>query len=197
MATEQRAPTAEGRERIVGAALAVFAERGYHAASIAEIGERAAITKSVIYHHFGSKAGLYEAILVTQTQSLVDEVRMALPDDPEAPRLRPGLDAYLAFLQAHPLAWELLFRDPPLDAEVLAVYEAQRKRRTKAIAELITPHKPADAHERATKKLYTELLITAVRTFAAWWHEHPRVPRERVLEAILAFARAGAENLDQ
>jgi AcrR family transcriptional regulator len=176
------------------AALAVFAERGYHAASIAEIGQRAGIAKSVMYHHFGSKRGLYEAILEAQTEELVERVEAALPTAPDAPRLRAGLDAYLAFLRERPLVWELLFRDPPLEDDVLAEYENQRRKRTKALADLISPA-ASDRAERASKQLYTELLVTAVRTFTAWWLDHPRVPREQVLDAIMAFASAGAEHL--
>ena len=186
--------TIGGRARILDAALAVFAARGYDAASIAEIGERAGIAKSVMYHHFGSKRGLYEAILESRTEELVQRVEAVLAEDPDAPRLRPGLDAYLAFLQEYPRVWELLYRDPPLDSDVRAVYENQRRRRTQAIADLITPAVAAEA-DPAAKRLHTELLITAVRAFTAWWHDHPEVPRERVLDAILAFATAGAQHL--
>jgi AcrR family transcriptional regulator len=193
-ATTARSRLLGGRARILDAALAVFAERGYDAASIAEIGERAGIAKSVMYHHFGSKAGLYEAILEAQTDELVGHVRAALPADRSAPRLRTGLDAYLAFLQQRPLVWALFFRDPPLDDDVLAADDAQRRKRTKALADLMTPA-GKDETDRAAKRLHTELLITAVRAFTAWWHDHPKVPRKRVLDAVMSFAAAGAEHL--
>jgi AcrR family transcriptional regulator len=186
--------TIGGRARILDAALSVFAARGFDAASIAEIGERAGIAKSVMYHHFGSKRGLYEAILEARTEELVQRVKAVLAKDPNAPRLRAGLDAYLAFLEENPRVWALLYRDPPLDSDVLAVYESQRGRRTQAIADLVTPAVAAGP-DPAAKRLHTELLITAVRAFTAWWHDHPDVPRERVLDAILAFGAAGAQHL--
>ena len=40
---------------MVAAAQAVFAERGYHAASMDEIAERSGITKPMLYSYFGSK----------------------------------------------------------------------------------------------------------------------------------------------
>src|SRR3954462_888065 len=85
-------PEEAGRDRILEAGRAVFGERGFDATSIAEIGERAGITKSLLYHHFGSKAGLYEAILAADGEQLVAAVAAAVPPG-DGPRLRPGVDA--------------------------------------------------------------------------------------------------------
>src|SRR3954468_8666866 len=108
-------PEEPGRERVLEAGLALFADRGYHATSIADIGVRAGISKSVLYHYFGSKAGLYEAIAEAQGQALLERVAAAVPSDPEAPRLRAGVDAFLAFLAERPAAWRLLLGHPSAD----------------------------------------------------------------------------------
>ena len=54
------------RQRLLAAARSVFAHRGYEGASVATIASRARVTKPALYYHFGSKAGLHEA-LVTDT----------------------------------------------------------------------------------------------------------------------------------
>ena len=184
--------TVAGRPRILAAALGVFAERGYEGASIAAIASRAGVAKSVLYHHFGSKAALYAAILDHETEDLVDAVRAALPADERSPRLRAGLDAYLGFLERRREVWDLFVRDPPLDADARAAYERNRGLRSEAIASAIAP---LAEPERPGKQAYVELLVTAARTFTAWWHQHPEVPRERILDAIMAFAAAGAEHV--
>lgn len=51
------------RERLLQAALELFARRGYAATSVREIVEMAGVTKPVLYYHFGSKEGLYLALL--------------------------------------------------------------------------------------------------------------------------------------
>jgi len=51
------------RERLLRAAVDVFDRKGYAAASVREIVERAGITKPVLYYHFGSKEGILVAIL--------------------------------------------------------------------------------------------------------------------------------------
>jgi AcrR family transcriptional regulator len=61
-----RGPYAAGREAqrsIVDAARTVFAERGFRAGSLREVGERAGVSAANVVHHFGSKEGLLLAVL--------------------------------------------------------------------------------------------------------------------------------------
>jgi AcrR family transcriptional regulator len=178
-------PDEPGREKVLEAGLELFGERGYHATSIAEIGARAGIAKSVLYHYFGSKAGLYEAIAEAHTGDLVHQVREALPEDPAAPRLRAGVDAYLSFLTEHPAAWRLLLRDPPADPSLARVHERLAKQRADALATLL-----ASPSKRASAGSDVELVTTAIRTFAAWWYDNRDVPKDRVADAIVEVARA-------
>lgn len=53
----------DGRERILRAATALFAQRGFYAVSISDVAEEAGLVKSAIYHHFPSKEALYIAVL--------------------------------------------------------------------------------------------------------------------------------------
>jgi AcrR family transcriptional regulator len=180
-------PDEPGRERVLEAGLELFGERGYHAASIADIGERAGIAKSVLYHHFGSKAGLFEAIAETQTHDLLAHVASALPADPAEPRLRAGLDAYLGFFAERPAAWRLLLRDPPADPALIGVHERLAAERERALGELL-----ADSEKLRDKGAAVDLTATAIRTFAAWWYEHREVPQADVIDAIMDVIRAGA-----
>lgn len=69
-----RAKTAVARrQRILGAAVRVFAEHGYAASSTAQIAAAAGASKETLYAYFGDKAGLLRAALT----SLV-----AAPDQP-------------------------------------------------------------------------------------------------------------------
>jgi AcrR family transcriptional regulator len=185
--------TEPGRDAILVAGRELFAERGFNAASVSEIAARAGIAKSVIYHHFGSKAGLYEAIVEAETGDLLDRVAAAVPaEGAGARRLRPGLDAYLGFLEQNPAAWRLLLRDAPVDPELVKVDERLRRDRSEALAALLAgTHK--GSRRSAEKALHADLLTTGIRAFAAWWYEHREIPREQVLEAILAFSDAGMD----
>ena len=175
-------PDEPGRDKVLSAGLVLFGERGYHATSIAEIGLRAGIAKSVLYHYFGSKAGLYEEVAVAQTRDLVTAVADAVPADPDAPRLRAGVDAYLAFLAERPAAWRLLLRDPPADSELLKIHKRLARQREQALNRLLT-RRAKLGHEQPQ----AALVGTAIRAFAEWWYDH----RDKLAKAFEAAAASG------
>ncbi|MBI5055981.1 MAG: TetR/AcrR family transcriptional regulator [Nitrospirae bacterium] len=51
------------RERLLGAALDIFNERGYAATSVREIVEAAGVTKPTLYYYFGNKEGIYTELM--------------------------------------------------------------------------------------------------------------------------------------
>ena len=53
----------ETREQVLDAAERVFRERGVGHASLAEVADAAGVTRGAIYHHFASKADLFESML--------------------------------------------------------------------------------------------------------------------------------------
>src|SRR3954451_12221659 len=72
-----RGPYAAGRESqraIVDAARTVFAERGFRAGSLREVGERAGVSAANVVHHFGSKEGLLVAVLDARDESNGEEL---------------------------------------------------------------------------------------------------------------------------
>jgi AcrR family transcriptional regulator len=58
----QRRP-AERRREILDAAALVFGERGYEAATLAHVAERAGISPGTVQHYFGSKAALFNEVV--------------------------------------------------------------------------------------------------------------------------------------
>jgi AcrR family transcriptional regulator len=51
------------RQKIIAAARALFAEKGYSGAKVDEIIVKAKTTKPMLYYYFGSKEGLFAAVL--------------------------------------------------------------------------------------------------------------------------------------
>ena len=63
-----------GRERLLEAALRLFASKGYAATSVRDIVSAAGVTAPSLYHHFGNKEGLFLAI-VRASQLRVEAVQ--------------------------------------------------------------------------------------------------------------------------
>jgi AcrR family transcriptional regulator len=62
-ARSRRAEPAVARDRILGAALEEFADRGYEGTSTAEIARRVGVTQPLVHYHFRSKDALWRAVV--------------------------------------------------------------------------------------------------------------------------------------
>ena len=58
-----QAESARTQKRILDRAERLFARKGYRAASLRELANAAGVRPFTIQHHFGSKLGLYQAVL--------------------------------------------------------------------------------------------------------------------------------------
>src|SRR5260221_14478224 len=73
-----RPPRRARRRQLLEAGLEVFVARGYHAAAMDEIAERAGGSKPVLYQHFPGKQELYLALLDESVEARIATVRAAL-----------------------------------------------------------------------------------------------------------------------
>lgn len=65
------------RELFLAAALTAFSRRGYEAVGITELCEIVGLSKPSLYHHFGSKRGLLDAVVAEGGEALLRSVRSA------------------------------------------------------------------------------------------------------------------------
>lgn len=91
------------REAILGAALRLFHEDGYHAVSMEEIGRAAGITGSSVYRHFPGKADLLAAVYHRSTQEVAAATAAALARSAgPAEALDRLVDSYVDLVFGHP-----------------------------------------------------------------------------------------------
>ena len=194
-----RMPAVDRRRLIEGSAQELFAERGYGATSLDDIASTAGITKAVIYDHFKSKAQLHAHLLERQTDELLAFVAArtgALDVDP-ATRMARGLDAFFEFVETHPYAWRMIFRDPPADGQLASVHRRIQARASRDIAERLSGQagrRPA-AQLPQRVELLAEGLKWATNGLAAWWYEHPEVGRPEIVAAAMDLTWVGLERV--
>ena len=84
------------RDRLIEAGRDAFGERGYDATSIAEILDAAGVAKGALYHHFDTKAALFDAVLDRVVQEIAEAAadRARRAPDPAA-SLKAGCGAWL------------------------------------------------------------------------------------------------------
>ncbi|HEY8583079.1 MAG TPA: helix-turn-helix domain-containing protein [Capillimicrobium sp.] len=190
-----RMSAADRRAAILDAAMEAFARSGYHGTSIDDIASQARISKALIYEHFASKRELHATLIAQQADELFGRLRAnAAPDREADERLRGGVDAFLGFVEERREAWRALFRDAA-DPELGDVVESVQRDATSAIVALMLADPDTREGAEADVEIVANMLSGAVQALANWWYDHQDVPREVLVDRVMAFAWLGLERL--
>jgi AcrR family transcriptional regulator len=105
-----RLPAARRRRQLLDVALRVFAERGFHDASMNDIAVAAGVTKPVLYQHFTSKRELFAELLTDVGRDLQETITKAVTAA-ESPRemVELGFIAYFTYVDQHRNAFQLFY----------------------------------------------------------------------------------------
>lgn len=193
LTTQTPAPTARGRRRrrsIIDAAAELFAQRGFHATGIDDIGAAAGITGPGIYRHFAAKEDLLIAVLDRMWERLRDALERA--------EGQPAEEAFTTLAEAHAA---LALEDPASVGVLLRELRhapdwyqraAQRNedRYLEAWSRVVVGLRPD--LDPPTARAVARALTTLLWSPAA---ERParRLARDRTLALLLALARGCVE----
>ncbi len=111
------------RDEILTAAKNVFARKGFHATTIADIAKEAGLAYGSVYWYFDSKDELFHALMAAEESALRNHVAAALTAPggssekfaPEAPLrdfLHSSVTATLEYFESDKATVKLLLRDP-------------------------------------------------------------------------------------
>ncbi len=86
---ERTSGSEEKRRQILDAAVRVFAHKGFHASRVGDIAEEAGVAHGLLYHYFGSKDEVLDAVFHENWSVLLDRIRaVEQTDEPSAEQLR-------------------------------------------------------------------------------------------------------------
>lgn len=98
----------DNRSKILSCALELFASYGYDAVGVQRIVETAQITKPTLYHYFGSKKGLLDALLEVHFGKLFQVVEETAVYDRDLPlTLNKVAAAYFSFSRQNPVFYRM------------------------------------------------------------------------------------------
>ncbi len=111
------------RSRLLEAAEEVFAEQGYHEASIVKITERAGIGLGTFYLYFDSKQSIFEALVIDLNRRVRHSMSEAM--EGAASRLdaeRAGFAGFFRFTAQHPALYRVVREAEFVSPEVLKLH---------------------------------------------------------------------------
>ncbi|GAA5024422.1 TetR/AcrR family transcriptional regulator [Terrabacter aeriphilus] len=156
------------RDRVLAAASEVFAERGFHGASVEDICDRAGFTRGAFYSNFTSKDDLVVELSRRHSEALVDRIRRASErEHASAEEVLRDVLAALADDSRSKERWLVLTTEFTLhairDADARRAWAAQQRR---VRDELVLVVDEALAGQGLTLPIPTELFVRAAIALA-------------------------------
>jgi AcrR family transcriptional regulator len=186
---------AQRRQRILDVAAELFAARGYHSTSVAEIAAAAGITKPVLYDHFASKQQLFIELMEDIRDELTSRGAAAMHADADVEtRVRAAVEAFFDYVEERPAAARVLLVTPRGEPELTEASALVQAQATAALTDLLVAEPallPGARNRRRRIELITEFLKQGLHGLAEWWAEHPATPKHALVDAALDIAWSG------
>lgn len=174
------------RRAILAAAESILAEDGYEQFSMRRLAERCGYTAPTIYHHFGDKLGLVEAVLEARFRDLLRLIRrVPLASDP-LETIRARARAFARFGLRNPTHYRVLTAQRGPAPRPLAAAEEARGLLEQPWRQLIEQGRLAEAHLDLAQQSVFALLhgIISLRSSGSAMQWPPTLVEESV-DALL------------
>ena len=192
------------REHLLAAAAEVFAERGFHGASLDEVAAVAGFTKGAVYSNFKNKEDLFLALFKANYDREMDAIRATLKDSAVPPEAR--ISDFVALIRDQTASagrnfnllyqefWLYAARNPEVRRELTRIDDEGAQ----ALAEILRAERERVGLEPLPSPLRTARIVEVLfRGVAQLRVLEPEVADDEFLEAAIAFvARALGDPVD-
>jgi AcrR family transcriptional regulator len=201
----RRLPRALREQQMLDAAVEVFSEYGFHAASMEQIAERARVSKPLLYLYLGSKEETFRACIARETDRLVDALGTAAraPAADEAERLWRGLTAFFSYVAERRSSWAVLYQQARTHNESVAAHLSRvRGEIVATVADLVlqamrtrTPQHggPGYAAMRREATAVSRALVGAADAMADWAVTNPNEDPQTTARRLMNLMWLGME----
>jgi AcrR family transcriptional regulator len=170
------AETSSRREQLRAAAATVFAQRGYHGASMQDVADAVGIRKASVYKHYASKQDLLFALLETahgQGNVLRRDIR-AHPGPP-AGRLHEYLRRHVLWHLDDPALLDVCLREweSPANADRRALVARRRRTYERFLRGLVRDCQVSGEADPRIDPRHASLFVLGAVTSAASWVSDP------------------------
>ena len=185
------------QQGILAVAVTAFNEYGYDATSIGVLAERLNLSKSAIYHHFGSKDEILELALdaaLSALEGVVDEVAQpaaVVGDLPEADRLEHVLRGAVHVLVERLPAVTLLLRvrgNTDVERRALTRRRAFDRRITALVAEA---QDEGSLRDDIDASVAARLVFGMINSIVEWYRPGGREGADLLADDVVAIALDG------
>ncbi|MFE1440881.1 TetR/AcrR family transcriptional regulator [Streptomyces sp. NPDC058739] len=197
----KRMPRAVREQQMLDAAVRIFGQRGYTAASMDDIAELAGVSKPLVYLYLNSKDDLFTAVIRREAAVLIQAVRDAVdPARPVDQRLWDGLLAFFTHTSRNPDAWSVLHLQARTHGERFAGEVAElRAEMVTFVTRLIAvaareAHQDPDLADHEVAGL-GEALVGSAESLATWANATEGVTARQTAVTLMNFAWSGLGNL--
>jgi len=187
---------AERREQLIAIARGAFAERGFDGVSVEEIAARAAVSKPVVYEHFGGKEGLYAVVVDREVQQLLGTMREALTATSQRMLLEQATYALLDYVESSSDGFRILVRDSPPGSGT-GTYVSIISDTVTRVEGILGDQFAARGFDPKVAPLYAQMLVGMVSTTGQWWLDARTPDKDVVAAHLVNLAWNGLANLEQ
>jgi AcrR family transcriptional regulator len=156
------------RVKILDNALNLFATRGYDAVGVQEIVEASGVTKPTLYHYFGNKQGLLQALLAENFDKLYARLVEAANYQGDLPQtINRLIGAYFEFARTYPLFYRMqlgLWFAPP-DSEAYQMVAHLNHKQYELIKEVFSHAATDHGNMKGRHEAYAFTFIGMVNTY--------------------------------
>jgi AcrR family transcriptional regulator len=174
----------------------IFAERGYHDASMDAIAAAAGITKPMLYSYFGSKEGLFAACTRDAAAGLREELREVVARErPPDQLFYAGIAAVFEFVERNRQSWLVLYAEGGVAAGEAARAREEMAVQLEDLFRQVARRSGLDAEALEHTGTMALGMTAATIAVATEWARDATEPKQLVVLRLMNFAWMGFGDL--